>query len=136
LPEYYGIYTPHPEAYVKTVLDLINASGMLSRTTLQSFDLNILEETHKTYPNVAIALLVDDSKSIKEELAALSFKPEIISPYFRLLDGEQVAFYQKKGFQIIPWTVNTNEDLELVLSWKVDGIITDYPNRLLSLLKD
>jgi len=136
LPEYYGVYTPHPEAYVNIVLGLIKASGMLHRTTLQSFDVNILEETHSNYTEVAIALLVDEKHSIQEVLSRVSFKPDIISPYYKLLDPAQVASYQKRGFSIIPWTVNTKEDLGRVISWGVDGIITDYPDRLLELLKD
>jgi glycerophosphoryl diester phosphodiesterase len=31
---------------------------------------------------------------------------------------------------VIPWTINRPEDLQRLLDWRVDGIITDYPERL------
>jgi glycerophosphoryl diester phosphodiesterase len=37
--------------------------------------------------------------------------------------------------QVIPWTVNTSEDMQSMLDFGVDGIITDYPDVLLELLK-
>jgi glycerophosphoryl diester phosphodiesterase len=34
------------------------------------------------------------------------------------------------GLQVIPWTVNNPADMERFIGWGVDGIITDYPDRL------
>ncbi|HMB99763.1 MAG TPA: glycerophosphodiester phosphodiesterase family protein, partial [Flavobacteriaceae bacterium] len=81
------------------------------------------------------ALLVDENESIEPKLKKLSFKPEIISPYFKLLSQENVKEYLEQGFQIIPWTVNEIEDMKTMIHLKVDGIITDYPYRLIGLLK-
>jgi len=69
-------------------------------------------------------------------LKTLSFKPEIISPYFKLLNAASVADYQAQGFQVIPWTVNSKQDLKEIISWEVDAIITDYPDILIQFLKD
>ena len=135
-PSYYGIFTPQPEAYVTLVLDAIEKNEMMNRVNLQSFDIAILEEIKKQSPSMVVALLVEDNETIKEKLEALSFKPEIISPYFKLLTAESVKAYQAKGFQIIPWTINAEEDMALMQSWEVDGIITDYPDKLIQRLKD
>ena len=35
--------------------------------------------------------------------------------------------------RLIPWTVNEIDDMQKMLDWKVDGFITDYPNRAASL---
>ena len=82
------------------------------------------------------ALLVDENESIAIKLRQLSFKPEIISPYFELLDHEKVKEYQKDGYEIIPWTVNSIEDMKQMIVFQVDGIITDYPDRLVTLLDE
>ena len=63
-----------------------------------------------------------------------NFKPEIISPYYKLLDEDNVSACQSQGYQLIPWTVNETADMKTMLSYKVDGIITDYPDRLVELL--
>jgi glycerophosphoryl diester phosphodiesterase len=135
-PEYYGIYTPHPQAYVKLVLEVIKKHDMLSRVNLQSFDLEILKEIHRQDPKMKVALLVDGDETIEGKLKALSFMPEIISPYFELLNADIVKDYQAQGFQIIPWTINQESDMKRMITWKVDGIITDYPGLLIKLLKD
>ena len=37
---------------------------------------------------------------------------------------------QSQGIRVIPWTVNEGADLFAVMQMGVDGIITDYPDRL------
>ena len=100
---------------------------------LQSFDLVILEEIKKQSSNMPVALLVDEDETIETKLEKLSYKPEIISPYFRLLTSEIINEYHSKDFLIIPWTVNEEQDMFKMLRWNVDGIITDYPDRLLEI---
>jgi glycerophosphoryl diester phosphodiesterase len=132
-PRYYGVYTPHPKEYVKIVLDEIIENKMFNQVNLQSFDLVILEEIKKQSPKMPVALLVDEDETISGKLAKLSYKPEIISPYFKLLTFETIKQYHAKDYQIIPWTVNEEQDLFKMLRWNVDGIITDYPDRLIEI---
>lgn len=135
-PEYYGVYTPQPKDYVKLVLDEVEAHHVFNRVNLQSFDLTILEEIKKQSPNMKVALLVDEDEKIEVKLEKLSYKPEIISPYFELLTSGNTTKYQSNGFMVIPWTVNDEQDMKKMLGWNVDGIITDYPDRLLSIVND
>lgn len=136
-PEYYGIYTPHPEEYVEIVLNEIKESELFSQVNLQSFDLVILEEIKKQSPQMPVALLIDEDETIASKLEKLSYKPEIISPYFKLLSSHELIMnYQEKGYKIIPWTVNEEQDMIKLLRWNVDGIITDYPDKLLDIRTD
>lgn len=134
-PAYYGVYTPQPNAYVKIVLDEIKKHGMFNRVNLQSFDIAILEEIKKESPTMVVALLVDENENILTKMNKMSYKPDIISPYFKLLTEEAINAHRVKGFQIIPWTVNKEEDMKRLISWQVDGIITDYPNTLIEILE-
>ncbi|MBC2844842.1 glycerophosphodiester phosphodiesterase family protein [Winogradskyella flava] len=133
-PEYYGIYTPWPNQYVEIVVNEIIESGMFDQVNLQSFDLAILEEIKRQSAKMKVALLIDEDESISNKLEALSYKPEIISPYYKLLSQAKVSAYQAKDFQIIPWTINQKEGLKQMIDWRVDGIITDYPNLLIEIL--
>jgi glycerophosphoryl diester phosphodiesterase len=133
---YDDIYTPLPEEFVRLVLEQINMHNAFEITNLQSFDLRILEEVKRQAPKMKIALLVDEDEEIEEKLSRLSYSPEIISPYFKLLDEALVKNYRADGFKIIPWTINDVEDMQLMINYKVDGIITDYPDRLIELLKN
>ncbi|MEM9679208.1 MAG: glycerophosphodiester phosphodiesterase [Bacteroidota bacterium] len=135
-PEYYGVYTPEPEEYVSIVLSVIKANDMWERANLQSFDLNILEIIKQQAPDMPVALLIDDNETVDGKLGELSYKPEIISPYFKLLNHTKVTDLQSQDYQVIPWTINDTTDMRQMIDWKVDGIITDYPDRLIQLLSE
>lgn len=133
-PEYDNDYTPEPKEFVSLVLKTIKSAEMLQRSALQSFDLRVLEEIRIQNEDIPIAILVDEDESIDHKLSLLSYKPEILSPYYKLLNETIVKENKLDGYKVIPWTVNDMSDLEMVLKWKVDGIITDYPDRLLKII--
>jgi len=54
----------------------------------------------------------------------------IWSPHFADVDQAKVKIAQELGFKVVVWTVNQPQDIERTLDWKVDGIISDYPNRV------
>jgi glycerophosphoryl diester phosphodiesterase len=130
-PEYDGIYTPAVTHFMTLVLNTITSQGIENRTIIQSFDVRALEAANKQNDDIQIALLVGENEAIDSKVSLLSFEPEIISPYFKLLARETVSKYQKKGFKIIPWTVNEVGDINLMIDLKVDGIISDYPNKVI-----
>ena len=41
---------------------------------------------------------------------------------------------QALGLKVVPWTINNPADMERMLGWGVDGLITDYPDRLREVL--
>ena len=133
-PKYDGVFTPNPKEFVQLVLDVVNTNDAFYKTNLQSFDLRILEEIKLQSPNMKVAILIDRNESISEKPKQLSYKPEIISPYYKLLDAKTVKNLQSEGFKVTPWTVNSIKDLKRMLDFQVDGIITDYPNRLIEII--
>lgn len=134
-PDYYNIYTPQPAEYVQLVLNEIIQADVFEKVNLQSFDIKILEEIKKQSPNMPVALLVDDDEQIWNKINTLSFKPEIISPYYKLLDKKTVRNLKAENFKVIPWTINSESDMAQFVDYEVDGIITDYPDKLIVMLK-
>lgn len=131
----YGKYQPQPEEYVDIVMEIIKEKGIEERINIQSFDPAILNWMHQKYPETEIAYLVSNG-GIDQNLALLDFTPEIYSPNFRLVKNEQfVDSIRSMKMEIIPWTVNEKEDIQMMIDLKVDGIITDYPERVLELRK-
>lgn len=134
-PEYDEVYTPIPKDFVALVLKVVTANNAFKTTSLQSFDLRILEEIKQQAPKMQVALLVDEDEDIWSKISRLSFSPEIVSPYYKLLDAKIITDLQVKKFKVIPWTINEFNNLQQMIDFKVDGIITDYPDRLIDLLK-
>lgn len=134
-PEWDGEYQPStPEEYVKLVLDTITPLLEYKRFNIQSFDIRILEAIHKYDPKVRMVYLVEEVELTSEIIKNLSFTPEVISPDFELLTPELIESYHQMGLKVIPWTVNETTDILLMIDWGVDGIISDYPDRLLEIV--
>jgi glycerophosphoryl diester phosphodiesterase len=110
------------------VVKLIEETIGLDRVNLQSFDFRVIKYIHDTYPDVQLAMLISNPAGYEAQLAELGFQPEIYSPYFPQLTAEIVKALHQKGMKVVPWTVNTTEQMNKLLDMGVDGIITDFPN--------
>lgn len=106
-----------------------------SRVTIQSFDWRVLKYLHQAYPTWKTVALIEESFTPEKVLKDLGFTPTVFSPYFKELTVEKIKFFQKKGVLVIPWTVNEVSDMEKMLKMGVDGIITDYPDRITKVKK-
>lgn len=127
-PDGDGTYHPAPKEFSDMVYQVIDGKLDWNRVNIQSFDFRVLKYMHQAYPKVTLAMLVETAAKPTEQLVELGFQPQIYSPYFIALTKETVDQLHQKGMKIIPWTVNTTEQMERLLEMGVDGIITDYPN--------
>jgi glycerophosphoryl diester phosphodiesterase len=133
--EYDHIYHPDPATFASLVYRVINSHGIKDRTTIQSFDVESLQAIKKTDASVSQALLVDIKENYKEKLDKLGYLPEILSPHFFLVNDEMIRFCKTKGMKLIPWTVNEIKHIERMLEMGVDGIISDYPDRVIQIIQ-
>jgi glycerophosphoryl diester phosphodiesterase len=122
-------FHPTPEVFSDLVYNLLDQYLPMERVVIQSFDFRVLKYWHQKYPDVRLAALVENTRSVQNNLDALGFKPSIYSPYFELLTKERVKDLQRKKIRVIPWTVNEEKDMKKVKEMGVDGFITDYPDR-------
>ena len=96
---------------------------------VSSFDWNMLQETSNLNSNIAIGVLTEDD--LDKALAfAEKIKAKAINPDFQLLNANNVKEIQEKGFLVLPWTVNDKEDIQKIKSYNVEGIISDFPDKL------
>lgn len=134
-----GIFHPKPAVFVSLLYNELKSLGILPYCTIQSFDVRTLEILHQLDTSVTTALLVyhEDiqSSTLEADLATLSFKPDIFSCYFDYLTKEMIETAQSKNIKIIPWTVNETENMTRLIEMGVDGMITDYPDRLQAILQ-
>ncbi|MCK6617085.1 MAG: glycerophosphodiester phosphodiesterase [Cyclobacteriaceae bacterium] len=124
-----GKYHPLPDEFSDLVYNLLSQYLPMERIIIQSFDFRVLQYWHNKYPSVRLAALVENTKSIDENLKELGFMPSVYSPYYKLLTEEKIKELKALKLRVIPWTVNEPEDMKRLRAWGVDGLITDYPNR-------
>ena len=144
-------------ALTKAVVAEIQASGMADRISVQSFDwssLNLTKEIAPDLPLVALssgdAWLAVGQPGASPNLGGIDIDPyggslakaaaaqgyDVISPAFRSVTPGMIAEAHELGLPVIPWTVNTTADMQRLMDLGVDGIITDYPTRLRTVMEE
>ena len=123
-------FHPGPQEFSDLILQVVIDKGIASRTIIQSFDKRTIQYINKTYPQIKTSYLIDgkNTKTIDQLVEELGFKPFIISPYYKLVNEKFVGEAHKSGIKVLPWTVNTKDEIRGLETLKVDGIISDYPN--------
>jgi glycerophosphoryl diester phosphodiesterase len=146
--------TVDPQTFARFVIDAVQKSGMGDRVTVQSFDWRTLVEVKKRAPELVTACLTietDDNDNVKPVgdgpsawTAGLDLRRydgsvprlahaagcAIWSPLARNATAARIAESHALGMSVLPWTVNDTAEMTRLIDAGVDGIITDYPDRL------
>ncbi|MGB3007983.1 MAG: glycerophosphodiester phosphodiesterase [Chitinophagaceae bacterium] len=125
-----NLYHPKPEEIVDLLMAVIKEKEMEQYVNIQSFDFRTLQYLHAKYPEIRIAMLIEDNdkRTFDDLLKALGFTPGTYSPHFSLINTGLLKKCHEKKIKVIPWTVNEKAKIEELKQMGVDGIITDYPN--------
>ncbi len=137
-PAWYGFMQPLPSEMVRLFIEEITNYSFFDkikdRLFIESFDVNILNELYRQSQNnninFEIGFLVENKLSIEANLAKLDFMPSFYVPYYKLLTKKKVEKLHQKGLKVFTWTVNNTQIMQQLKNWKVDSIITDFPNRI------
>lgn len=135
-PLVYDTYQPRPERFAELVLAQIDSLGISGRAIIQSFDPAVLEAVHAIDENMPVALLVDNADGLVANLKRLTFTPTHYSPAFELVDKALLNELDARDIASLVWTVNDKGDLKKMIKLGVNGIITDYPDKVIALLDD
>lgn len=117
-----------PEPFARALIAEIRKAGMERRTSIQSFNWRTLEVVEREAPQIATVYLTGSRNSDPAKVHAAGGR--IWSPDFEQLDAAKAAAARRLGLKIIPWTVNEPADIRRMLDLRVDGIISDYPDRV------
>ena len=116
------------------LISALRESGEIARTVVISFDPAILANARKIEPTVMTGLLFEGqisdplAKAIEIGARQLAVRGSLVTP--RLLKEAR-----QRDLQVVCWTVNHPAHMRLLSEAGVDGIISDYPDRLLELTR-
>ncbi|MDG5490285.1 glycerophosphodiester phosphodiesterase family protein [Psychroserpens sp. SPM9] len=96
---------------------------------ISSFQHHELENVFKTQPKYRIGVLTKASVNDALEFAK-TVNAYALHPNYALLTKANVKLAQDEGYKVITWTVNDEESIERMVSYGVDAIISDYPEKL------
>lgn len=135
-PALYGTYQPPPPELARLVLAAVDSLGITDRCIIQSFDPSVLQAVHAAEPDITLALLVENADGLEANLQRLPFDPAIYSPHFSQADEALTRKLRERGIQLVVWTVNEPDDIRRMAALGVQGIISDYPDRVLAILEE
>lgn len=121
-------FQPTADHFTDQVMAVVKKHIPAERVMIQSFDWRILRYLHKAYPEFKTVALIEEKYEPKSVLLKLGFTPTVFSPNYEDLTKEHVDYFHSQKILVIPWTVNDRDSMNKMISFGVDGIITDYPN--------
>lgn len=152
--------TPDPETFAAALAKAIRAAGLTTRASVQSFDWRTLMVLKRIAPEIVRVCLTNESDS-QDTLqrgkggsspwtAGLDIDdyggstPRLVaaaggqvwSPYFRNVTPAALAEAKAAGLKVIPWTVNEPAEMARLIEMGVDGLISDYPDRLRAVMAE
>ena len=108
-----------------------STSWSLEHFIVSSFNWDELELFRSIDKNTPVGVLVSKSMSVNEAIEfGKKINAQAIHPNFKLLNDKAVKKIKNNGFKIYTWTVNNEDDINFMKKLKVDGIISDYPDRI------
>jgi len=136
--------TADPETFARAALAAVDAASVRDRVTLQSFDFACLDALGAIRGDLSLACLTDAADDPAPWLGGRSLTdhdgswPALVaatgcaiwSPRFEDLDEEAVREAHSLGLRVIPWTVNDPGTIADAYALGVDGLISDYPDRV------
>ncbi|EEK44654.1 glycerophosphodiester phosphodiesterase [Bacillus paranthracis] len=137
----YYIETKSPDEYPgmeEKLLEIINHYEIQDKVIIQSFSEESLQKIHNLNINIPLVQLLSYKKAIQlTELEIKKYKTYCIGlgMNYKYIDSAYVKKIKKHGLEVHPFTVDNEQDMKRLLLWGVDGIFTNYPDCLHSLLK-
>lgn len=113
------------------ILEVVNGRSLTDRVIIQSFDHRSLRTIREIDNEIRLAALTTSGEAKVDVYAAYKFN--IWSPNQRDVTAELITKAHEEGLLVIPWTVNEVDDMQRLIDLGVDGIISDFPDRLLNL---
>ena len=156
-----GSNTPDPATFASLVIAAVRAAGVSDRVTVQSFDWRTLIEVKRIAPEIETSCLTiqtQNDDTVRQGPdggpspwhAGLALRdhggslPALVkaagcgvwSMFWRNLTAKDLADARALGIKVLPWTVNERTDMRMLIDLGVDGIISDYPDRLREVMSE
>ncbi len=126
-------YCVSPREFAELLVTALRKENFIDRAFIQSFDYRTLLEAKKLYPKAKLVALFEGNL-VDYAKTAISVGAETISPNYQWITKEDVRRIRNQGIRVIPWTANSKEDIQTLIDMNVDGIISDDPELVMSLL--
>ena len=120
--------------FARALIAEVRKAGVHNRTTVQAFHWPLLKVVEREAPEMPTVYCTEGKGSDPARVQAAGGK--IWSPDYQTLTSEKIAAARESGMKITVWTVNEPADIARIINMGVHGIASDYPDRVVQLLKE
>jgi glycerophosphoryl diester phosphodiesterase len=112
-----------------SLIGSLRQSQEIARSVVISFDAGIVEALRKIEPTLMTGLLYEGQiqrpieRALEVGARQLAVRGDLVTPAL-------LAEARKRDLQVVCWTVNQPAHMRLLIEAGVDGIMSDYPDRL------
>ena len=132
-----GVNWPEYHEFTDLCMQVLDAAGLGDRLMIQCFDERALNYIHEKYPGHTLAYLVEDYETdFDQYMSLLDFTPEWLSAPHANVDADLVAKAHARGMKVNTWTVDDRDEMRRLIGLGVDAIISNYPDRLLEVVRE
>lgn len=130
-----------PEDFEERVLEVVRQTAFVERVSVISFYHPSLDKMKVLEAQIRTGLLAGGREAPEDPVGLVrKYRADYYSPSFRQVTAEMVAASHEAGIPVVPWTVNEEAEMRRLMilgigTFPGDGIVTDFPDRLLNLLK-
>jgi glycerophosphoryl diester phosphodiesterase len=118
------------------LLDFLRKRSRQEHVVISSFDHKCIQRIKKAEPAVKVGLLyaanLFDHAGYANQLGVDVYS---LHPHYQLIEKADVLNAKAAGLRTYPFTINLEVDFRKMIEYGVTGIITDFPAKLVQLLK-
>ncbi|UOQ84092.1 glycerophosphodiester phosphodiesterase family protein [Gracilibacillus salinarum] len=97
---------------------------------LQSFDSKVLQQVYEQYPTIPLIQLLGKNKMLFANYKKIRKYAVGVGLPYQKLNQRLIRHLHGNGLLVHTYTVNDEADMKRLIEWGIDGIFTDYPDRL------
>lgn len=121
----------HEPGIAEKVVETVRDKGFTKQCIITSFDRATVERVMEIAPEITVGFIFSEEQSFD----VFKAKWPILSVKHKLVDEDFMEKAKASGRQVHVWTVNEEKDMRRFVALGVDGIITNFPNRLVQVLQ-
>ena len=115
------------------VAQIMQARNAFSDSIVSSFDWEYLKKIQQLHFNIRVGLLAEE-KPVDLMMNAVAMRAHAINPRWDMVTADLCKAAHERGLMVYTWTVDADARMRALIECGVDGIMTNYPERLRTVL--
>jgi glycerophosphoryl diester phosphodiesterase len=119
----------------KEILKIVNDLGVKNDVIIFSFYYPVLAKIRQLDKDISILLLINEADKMTIDYAKIIESNAIGVGYGTTVTKEFLNFAHNNSIEVWKWTVNEEDEMQQLIDLKLDGLITNFPDKALKITK-